>query len=39
MEVIKEILIIGNGNVGRYIDYKYTNVGLFLSRDGGITWY
>ena len=32
-------LIIGNGNVGRYIDYEYTNVGLFLSRDGGITWY
>ncbi len=32
-------LIIGNGMVGRYIDYEYHNVGLFLSRDGGITWY
>ena len=32
-------LIIGNGNVGRYLDFTYQNVALFLSRDGGNNWY
>ena len=32
-------VIIGNGNVGRYLDYNYQNIALFLSRDGGNTWY
>ena len=32
-------IIIGNGNVGRYLDYGYNNMALFLSRDGGLTWF
>ena len=32
-------IIIGNGNVGHYMDYQYENPALFLSRDGGINWY
>lgn len=32
-------IIIGNGNVGRYLDYGYNGMALFISRDGGLNWY
>lgn len=31
-------IIIANGNIGDFLDYSYSNVGVFLSRDGGINW-
>ncbi|MCQ2817742.1 MAG: hypothetical protein MJ252_10800 [archaeon] len=32
-------LIIGNGMVGRYLDFTYKNVALFLTRNGGLSWF
>ena len=32
-------IIIGNSNVGRYLEYGYNILALFLSRDGGLTWW
>ena len=32
-------IIIGNGNVGRYLDYGYNDMALFISRDGGLNWF
>lgn len=31
-------MMIGNGNVGPYLDDDINNAGTFLTRDGGITW-
>ena len=31
-------LIIGNGNVGKYLTEDEEEVATFLSRDGGLTW-
>lgn len=32
-------LILGTGNVGRYLSNKEDEVNTYLSRDGGLTWY
>ena len=32
-------LIMGTGNVGKYLSNKEDEVNTYLSRDGGITWY
>ena len=31
-------IIIANGNIGRFLDYSYSKVGVFLSRNGGVNW-
>jgi hypothetical protein len=31
-------LIIGNGNVGKYLSYNPEEISTFLSRDGGLSW-
>lgn len=32
-------LVIGVGNVGKYLTYKADEVNTYLSRDAGLTWY
>lgn len=31
-------IILGVGNVGKYLDLKFENLKTFISRDGGLTW-
>lgn len=32
-------IIIGNGNIGKYLSYKEEDINTYLSRDAGLTWY
>jgi hypothetical protein len=32
-------IIIGNGNVGKYLSHESNDISTFLSRDGGIKWF
>jgi hypothetical protein len=32
-------LIIGNGNVGRYLSHDEAEISTFLTRDGGLNWF
>lgn len=31
-------IILGNGNVGKYLSHSTEEISTFLSRDGGFTW-
>jgi hypothetical protein len=32
-------IIIGNGNVGKYLSHDASDISTFLSRDGGVSWF
>jgi hypothetical protein len=32
-------IIIGNGNVGKYLSHDQADIGTFLTRDGGLNWF
>lgn len=32
-------LVIGTGNVGKYLSYRTDQINTYLSRDGGLTWH
>ena len=32
-------LIIGNGNIGKYLTNNQEDISTFLSRDGGLNWF